>query len=198
MLKASMRLEQQVQTVQEQVDELEARNDALAEQATTDGLTGLRNRRSFDETLESELSRARDFGSGLGLIIIDLDHFKSVNDDYGHQTGDELLRAAAGAIGANAEGAIACRYGGEEFALICPTDDETQLTARAEAIRSAVGQIELSTESGPLRRTASLGGCWAGGEALGRTSRELIESADQELYRAKEDGRDRCYVVSLK
>jgi diguanylate cyclase (GGDEF)-like protein len=191
MLRASLRLEQQVQTVQTQVSQLEAR-------ATRDALTGLHNRGFFDQVLAAELERANASGAPLGLILVDLDHFKQVNDEYGHPVGDELLRAAAGALLREASGAIACRYGGEEFAVVCPADTQAALGARAEKMRRAIEALEIATPRGPLRRTASLGVCWAAGGKLGLSARDLIGAADAELYRAKRGGRNRCCESALK
>jgi diguanylate cyclase (GGDEF)-like protein len=198
MLRASLRLEQQVQTVQSQVSQLEARADQLKIEASLDALTGLHNRGFFDQALAAELERARAAGAPLALILVDLDHFKRVNDEYGHPVGDELLRAVAAAVRGEASGAIACRYGGEEFALICPADGQAKLRGRAEKIRRAIEALELATPRGPLRRSASLGACWVGGAQLGLTPKDLIAATDAELYRAKREGRNRCCVSILK
>jgi diguanylate cyclase (GGDEF)-like protein len=189
MLRASLRLEQQVQSVQTQVARLE-------ERVVHDALTGLYNRGFFDQALVSEVERANASHSPLGLILIDVDHFKQVNDRHGHPVGDELLRAIAGALRGEASGAIACRYGGEEFALICPADTRARLGARAERMRRAIERLEISTPTGPLRRSASLGACWAAGEPL--SARDLLSAADAELYRAKREGRNRSCLTVLK
>jgi diguanylate cyclase (GGDEF)-like protein len=197
MLRESLRLEQQVQTVRSQVSRLEARAEQLQAEARADSLTGLHNRGFFDEALASEVARARESGAGIGLILIDLDHFKRVNDEHGHVLGDALLRAAAGAIRGEASGAIACRYGGEEFAVICPADSGAQLAARAERIRRAIARLELSTPRGVLGASASIGASWiAAGPGLAPT--DLVDAADTELYRAKRAGRDRCCVSLTK
>jgi diguanylate cyclase (GGDEF)-like protein len=198
MLRASLRLEQQVQSVQSQVSQLEKHAGRLEQEVSQDALTGLNNRRFFDQALAAELERALAAGAPIGLIMVDLDHFKQVNDEYGHPVGDALLRAAAEALRGEASGAIACRYGGEEFAVICPADSQAKLRARAEKIRRAIEALELATPRGPLRRSASLGVCWAAGGKLGLTPQELIGAADAELYRAKRDGRNRCCVSLLK
>jgi len=198
MLRASLKLEQQVQTVQTQVSQLEARADRWKLEATRDALTGLHNRGFFDQALASELERASASGAPMGLIMIDLDHFKRVNDEYGHPVGDELLRAAAAAIRDESSGAVACRYGGEEFAVICPADSRAVLQARAERIRRAIEAREVATPRGPLRRSASLGVCWTAGGKLALAPKDLVAAADDELYRAKRDGRNRCCVTVLK
>jgi diguanylate cyclase (GGDEF)-like protein len=132
------------------------------------------------------------------VILLDVDHFKAVNDEYGHPVGDELLRLVGEAIRREAGSAIACRYGGEEFALICPALAEPQLRQAAERVRRAVAALELDTPRGPVRRTASLGGCWVARATAGLSARELVVAADAELYRAKRAGRDRCCVTALK
>jgi diguanylate cyclase (GGDEF)-like protein len=198
MLRESLKLQQQVVTVRSQVSELEARAGQLELAARSDALTGLHNRGSFDSALAAEVERARAGGSSLGLLIVDLDHFKRVNDSYGHPIGDELLRAAAGAIRAQASGAVACRYGGEEFAVICPADGDALLRQRAEQIRRAIEALRVQTARGSLQATASVGGCWIAAAGPGLQPKELIAGADAELYRAKREGRNRCCVTLLK
>jgi diguanylate cyclase (GGDEF)-like protein len=198
MLRASLKLEQQVKTVQTQASELAAEADRLKLQANRDALTGLHNRGFFDQTLASELERARASGGSMGLILVDLDHFKRVNDEYGHPVGDDLLRAAAAAIRGEASGAVACRYGGEEFAVICPADSRAQIEARAERMRRAIEAIQLETPRGPLGRSASFGACWVRGASLGLAPADLVASADAELYRAKREGRNRVCSSVLK
>jgi diguanylate cyclase (GGDEF)-like protein len=198
MLRESLKLQQQVVTVRSQVSQLEARAGQLEVEARSDALTGLHNRGWFDAALASEMERARSDGGSLGLLIIDLDHFKRVNDGYGHPVGDELLRATAAAIRTAASGAVACRYGGEEFALICPADDEPRLRERAEQVRRAIEALQLDTPRGPLRASASVGGCWIGRAGPGLNAKELVAAADGELYRAKREGRNRCCVTAAK
>jgi diguanylate cyclase len=117
-----------------EIDELQ---EQLREQANRDPLTGLYNRRYLDSTLERELARCKRDGNPLALILIDIDHFKQVNDTYGHQAGDEiLLRLAALLAGMARAGDVACRYGGEEFLLLMPTMPMASARERAEALRS--------------------------------------------------------------
>jgi diguanylate cyclase len=116
-----------------EIDELQ---EQLREQANRDPLTGLYNRRYLDSTLERELARCKRDGNSLALILIDIDHFKQVNDTYGHQAGDEiLLRLAALLAGMARAGDVACRYGGEEFLLLMPTMPMISARERAEALR---------------------------------------------------------------
>ncbi|MFT5443339.1 MAG: two-component system cell cycle response regulator, partial [Myxococcota bacterium] len=137
----SMALNQQIEAVSADSEQLKKRNSDLEQRATTDALTGLRNRGHFDEWLESESVRAAQAGHALGVLFLDIDHFKSVNDTHGHQCGDELLKAIATAIKECARGDnIVCRYGGEEIAVISPEHDLRQLKALAEKLRVAVGR----------------------------------------------------------
>jgi diguanylate cyclase (GGDEF)-like protein len=198
MLRESLKLQQQVVTVRSQVSQLEARAGQLEVEARSDALTGLHNRGSFDAALAAEVERARASGASFGLLLVDLDHFKRVNDSHGHPVGDELLRATAGAIRAQAGGAVACRYGGEEFALICPEDAKAPLRQRAERVRQAIEALRVEVPRGPLRATASVGGCWIAAAGPGLEAKDVIACADAELYRAKREGRNRCCVAILK
>lgn len=176
--------------------ELEGRLEALA---TKDSLTGLANRRLFDERLAEEWARAYRERSNLGLLMIDVDHFKAYNDEYGHPAGDACLRAAAGIIAAEMQraGDLAARYGGEEFAILLPNTDAAGCARIGNRIRRAIREAGLvhtsNLASGCI--TASLGGA-ACRPALERTAGvgSLIEAADQALYAAKEGGRDRLMM----
>lgn len=197
LVKESLALNEQMRAVSSDVKRLEEKNSALEQRATTDPLTELRNRGFFDEALASELERAAQSGHGLGLLMVDVDHFKSVNDTHGHPVGDELLRALGRVLRKQAgPNDCAARYGGEELALICEVPDVAALAERGEALRAAIAEIEVPTDSGPLRRTASLGGCVVLPGARVEPS-AFVEAADSELYRAKSEGRNRVFVTSL-
>lgn len=162
-------------------------------QAVTDELTGLANRRSFLETLETELRRAQRFGSPLGLVFADLDNFKLVNDRFGHQAGDDVLRAFGAVLqGRIREIDLAARLGGEEFAVLLPETDATGSRALAEDLRAAVAGLVI--ESGPhaIRVTASFGVA-AFPETDGAD--ELMTAADLALYSAKRQGKNRVIAV---
>jgi diguanylate cyclase (GGDEF)-like protein len=123
--------------------------------------------------------------------MVDLDHFKSVNDEHGHAVGDEVLRRVAHALRhAAREQDACCRYGGEEFAVICPDIEESALHACAEQIRESIGAERIATAKGAIRRTASVGGCCAPRGARPASAAALVEAADRELYRAKQAGRN--------
>jgi diguanylate cyclase (GGDEF)-like protein len=162
-------------------------------QALVDGLTGLANRRQADETLASELARAQRLGGPVALILADVDDFKTVNDRYGHPTGDIVLRDLAETLRETVrEIDTAARWGGEEFAVILPSTDLEGAAQVAERVRVALSEREiLSTDGVPLHVTASFGASAASGST---TLVELIETADEALYRAKRAGKNRVYA----
>ena len=173
----------------------------LATLAAKDALTGLANRRTFDETLGAEVRRASRGGSSLSLLMLDVDCFKSFNDAYGHQHGDACLKAVAGAIrgAVKRAGDTVARYGGEEFSVILPDTDEGGAAIIAERIRLAVEGLGLehrgSTAGGVV--TVSLGVATARLDSL--DAGELVKAADAALYGSKHAGRNRvtlCEVAS--
>jgi diguanylate cyclase (GGDEF)-like protein len=172
-------------------DELAEANRRLRALAGQDSLTGLANRRAFDEALAREHMRSRRDKTELGLIMIDVDRFKKFNDLYGHLGGDDCLRCVGAAIGAAVlrPGDLAARYGGEEFAVLLPDTDEAGAAITAERIREAILGLGIP-------HTANLNGVVtisAGVASLNCADIEadrLIEAADQALYRAKDQGRN--------
>jgi diguanylate cyclase (GGDEF)-like protein/PAS domain S-box-containing protein len=174
-------------------DELEEANRQLKNLATRDGLTGLANRRSFDEFLDVEWRRAARDRIPLGLIMMDVDKFKLYNDAYGHQAGDECLCAVARAV----ESALlrpsdfAARYGGEEFVVVLPNTDEAGTVEVAERIRSAVQAAGLPHRGNATGVVTISAGIWASGTAPPADPREALKSADANLYAAKAAGRNR-------
>lgn len=188
-----------VETLRDLTDQKRAEM-ALKELATKDGLTGLSNRRSFDQMLMAEWSRAQRTQQPLSLLFLDVDHFKLFNDRHGHQTGDECLRAVASVVSRHALRPLdlATRYGGEEFALIMPEMSSTDACVVAEAIRNAVLDLQIAhgAEGAGEHVTLSVGvASHIPGEADDRPDR-LLGSADQALYAAKRLGRNR--VVSAE
>jgi len=159
--------------------------------ATTDGLTGLLNRRAMDDLLKTRFAEATRYKRPLAFVLFDVDHFKKVNDVHGHPAGDTVLRGVAQeAAGQARESDRVARYGGEEMALILPETDLTGAMAIAERIRIAVSNAEHATETGTLKVTVS-----AGVSILApgiESPAQLIEAADQALYKAKQGGRNRC------
>ena len=163
--------------------------ERLRQMATTDGLTGLANRRRFLEALEHEVQRHRRYGTPLALVSIDVDRFKRVNDTWGHAVGDEVLRALAAICRAEVRDVdIVGRIGGEEFAVLLPDTAPEEATAVAERLRYAVEAAPLLTTGGPLTVTLSLGVA-ASPPCDGADG--LLREADRALYRAKAGGRNR-------
>lgn len=159
--------------------------------ATTDWLTSLYNRRHFFRLGEEEIERARRFGSPISVVMIDIDHFKAINDTHGHSVGDEVLCAIAKRIASGLRRSdIAGRYGGEEFAVVLPETEANSATAIVgERLREAVGARPIDTAAGPLQVTISVG---VAGVALAReTLIEALTRADTGLYAAKRAGRNR-------
>jgi diguanylate cyclase (GGDEF)-like protein len=186
-------LRQQNLALQASAEELEAVNQQLAELAITDGLTGLANRRRFDEVFAAECARARRNGQPLAILMIDLDWFKSYNDHYGHQAGDVCLTRVAGALksGTRRPSDLVARYGGEEFTVVTADTDGDKATTLAQALCRAVAALEIPhADSSHGKVTISIGFAADvpdrdnGGEAL-------IRRADTALYQAKDAGRNR-------
>jgi diguanylate cyclase (GGDEF)-like protein len=167
--------------------------EIMRNQAIRDSLTGLYNRRYLEETLEREVHRGNRLGICIGMIMMDLDHFKPYNDSYGHSAGDAVLRAAGHLIQNQIRGEdIACRYGGEEFLLIMPGASLEVLQQRAETIVREVKQLHLQNHTfHPITISA--------GVAIfpdnGATADLVLQAADQALYHAKGAGRDRVMVA---
>lgn len=172
----------------------------LTELATLDGLTGLANRRTLDERLNEEWVRARRDGTPVSLLLIDVDHFKKYNDAYGHQAGDDCLKAVARVIAGEARrpADLAARYGGEEFALLLPGADATGCGTVGERIREELEALALPHRLNPPSRrvTTSLGGAtgWPANDAEAEPA-SVIGTADNALYAAKHCGRDRLILA---
>lgn len=183
-----------VETLRDMTDQKRA-EATLKTLATSDGLTGLSNRRSFDQTLSMEWSRAQRTRKPMSLLLVDVDHFKLYNDLHGHQRGDECLRVVASLLGRTTRPADLCaRYGGEEFALILPETDHEVACRIAERLRDGLARLKLehgAAGAGP-HVTLSIGvATQVHDEYLGCDW--LIKQADQALYAAKHSGRD-CFV----
>lgn len=166
-------------------------NARLYELATVDGLTGLYVRRYFDSRLREELERSRRFGAPFSLVLLDVDNFKQLNDTYGHQLGDRVLKEIASVMRRNMRGVdIPARYGGEEFAFILPRTAMVDAHAVAERIRQDVADTPITHDDKVVRVTASLGvACYPdSGEG---DAAALVQRADTALYRAKQTGKNR-------
>ncbi len=167
--------------------------------ATRDGLTGLLNRRSFDERLANEARRAARDDQPLSLLMIDIDCFKQYNDAYGHQKGDECLRLVAGTLieSLRRPGDAAARYGGEEFAVILPDTPWRGAMAVAEQMHAAIARLAIPHRASSVTDciTISVGGSTLGGPAI--SADQLLTFADAALYQAKNDGRNRSVLPQL-
>ena len=181
--------------LQERDKRLQRALQDLRYDAVTDALTGLHNRRHLGEYLPRELARAARGGDKLALLLFDLDHFKSVNDTFGHSAGDAVLTGVANILKSNIRaGDAVFRHGGEEFLVVLPETDVEGARQKAEALRSAIAEVRLEHAGRALgRQTASCG--VAVFPLNGVREDELMRCADQALYAAKEAGRDRVVVA---
>lgn len=169
--------------------------EAMEKMATTDGLTGLFNHRTFQGRFDEQLATARRYSRKLSFILTDIDHFKSVNDTYGHPTGDQVLKGVSRILKEQARDTdIVARYGGEEFAIIMPETDAKGAQIIAERIRERIMKEVFQTEQGPLKVTMSLG--IATFPDTSGEKHQLIDLADQCLYFAKRHGRNQSVTVA--
>jgi diguanylate cyclase (GGDEF)-like protein len=168
----------------------------LTRQVQTDSLTNLANRRGLTDRLDAELARAHENGTSVSFVIADIDNFKAVNDGYGHQTGDKIIRAVGQALaGTVRELDLAARYGGEEFAVVLPGSRLADARRSAERMRRAVSEINVPGPNGESTRvTMSFGVAefptYAGAEAL-------VAAADAALYQAKRGGKDQVATATV-
>jgi len=187
-----------VETLRDITDQKRAET-ALKTLAAKDSLTGLFNRRSFDQALQAEWLRARRTKRPLALLFADVDHFKLFNDRHGHQRGDECLRAVANVIGEKAfrPTDLAARYGGEEFAIVLPETDRDGALEVAERIRTGVLEMRLAhgAAGAGTHVSISVGVALISGDEIGGAD-QLLSQADQALYAAKRLGRNRVTCAS--
>ena len=190
-------------TVLRDITERKRLEDELAVQALTDGLTGLANRRSFDEILDREWSRTLREGTELSLLLIDIDNFKALNDTYGHQVGDGYLRTiSVGIRGAVRTEDTVARYGGEEIAVILPGTDSKGAAETAQRVRIAIEILRLTHEGNPRGGgwvTASIGVATALAREGGtiKMPESLLLAADTAMYKAKQGGRNQVATAVL-
>ena len=198
---AAAEVQAQAEAVKAEAAELEQQAAELRRAATTDRLTGMLNRGAFDEKVAEELKKAETNQSPLALVLVDLDHFKGVNDKHGHLAGDAVLRLAGKLLlGVAREGEYAFRYGGEEMALLLPGATESEAVRRGEVFRHAMARAIIKHEAKQLRVTASLGVSVFDASPSGRVLNKpplLIRAADMALYNAKGTGRNRTKVFQL-
>lgn len=168
---------------------LTEKSESYQHAALTDVLTGLQNRRYFDDALAEYLEEFGRIGRPIGVMVIDLDHFKSVNDTHGHDVGDEVLkRLGSCLIEFTRFHDVAARLGGEEFAVVAPNLDAHALAKLADRIRIAIGDMQIVSGNIHLKVTASIGlASWDGVE----DGASLVKRADANLYKAKHNGRNR-------
>lgn len=189
--------------------------DTLRAAALTDSLTGVANRRQYDEALSKEWFRAKRAGTPLGLLLVDIDNFKSYNDHYGHAEGDDCLRAVATALKTTVRrpADLLARYGGEEFVLLLPETDSAGVKAVAAQLVSAVAQAKIPHQTELGRVSVSVGAtafdesceAWTGGFVDSRFSEgapfppqsALVKAADLALYAGKNAGRNTAYFLAF-
>ena len=176
----------------QQVCEQKKMIESLSEKALRDALTDLPNYRAFQETMEKEVQRGNRYGHGLCLILVDIDHFKNVNDSYGHLAGDYILKVLAYYLHKSLRGSdLIARYGGEEFAIILPETSKADGLLVAERLRETVESLQIEYEGETLSVTASFGLSYLQrGQKTDKS--QLVKNADCALYQAKRDGRNKC------
>lgn len=175
--------------LREMTASLSARSQTLEHAALTDALTGVQNRRFFDDALREYIDEFRKIDKPVGLMVFDLDHFKAINDTHGHDVGDLVLKSVADCLkDMTRYHDVVARLGGEEFAVVAPNMDEDLLSKLAERIRKAVAGLVVVTGNVRLRVTTSVGlAVWDRRE----TAEEFFRRADKHLYQAKRLGRNR-------
>jgi diguanylate cyclase (GGDEF)-like protein len=166
-------------------------NQQLSHLANRDRLTGLFNRGAFDDALEAGVAAAARQSSSLALLMIDLDRFKSINDDHGHPVGDEALRHITRIFYAcTRPPAEVFRYGGDEFVVLIPAADEVKVGTMVGALRQAINESPYKIDAKTISLTVSIGVIWACWPEHAMTSAALVQAADQQLYEAKQAGRN--------
>jgi diguanylate cyclase (GGDEF)-like protein len=177
-------------------DELRVKNAQLEDLSVTDVLTGLANRRRLMTRLDEEVQRARRYKTPLAVVMIDIDHFKLVNDNYGHAMGDEVLRNIGAMLKASVRTTdLAARYGGEEITILLPHTDLEAGRLVADNLREKFAAMDHSLDGTTIRKTASFGVAARDGQGDIPTAEDLLKLADEALYRAKEGGRNRVEVA---
>jgi two-component system, cell cycle response regulator len=193
-LKARIRVGQRLLDLE---DKLVHAREAMRFKAMHDTLTGVWNRGTILEALDREVWRARREGTSLGILMVDLDHFKSVNDTYGHLAGDAVLREVTRRMQTDVRPYDAVwRYGGEEFLVLLPGCSSAETEQKAERLRNSVLQSAVTTSAGELNVTASIGAV-ATGDWPQDAPNQFLQMADLALYRTKEEGRNRTVIAGV-
>ncbi|HEV2037311.1 MAG TPA: GGDEF domain-containing protein, partial [Candidatus Eremiobacteraceae bacterium] len=171
---------------------LHSRTRAMAD---TDSLTGLLSSRAYHERLESEFRKAQAARKSLSLLLIDLDNFKDVNDNFGHQAGDELLRRIGALLRQQARrNDVYCRYGGDEFIVVMPETIKSEAAMVADRIRKAIAELAFTSGKSLVQATVSIGVASYPQDVTNKQA--LIKAADDALYAAKDDGRNSLRVFA--
>lgn len=187
-----------VETLRDMTEQKQAQT-ALERLASSDGLTGIANRRSFDEKLDHEWLRARRDKTSLALLMLDVDHFKRFNDRYGHQAGDDCLRRIAQCVAAIVlrPGDLVARYGGEEFAVVLPSIDSDGALMVAQRVREAVRSLAIPHADSAFGVVTVSVGVACVLPSLDTSHDVLVKAADTALYQAKHAGRDRVQLGTV-
>jgi diguanylate cyclase (GGDEF)-like protein len=192
----NLKIIQQTDNLQRTTEELEARTRDLEEMNRRDGLTDLYNREYLDKVLEKEFKMAKAYDWPLAVMFVDLDHFKSINDNYGHQAGDKVLRNTAEVlVSATRNDDLVARYGGEEFVVVLPSTSERDTLVVTErlikAFRNYTHRVNIDDETVV---TASIGVAVMSSKRQFASTRDLVAAADKAVYAAKHQGRN-CFVI---
>lgn len=193
--RANTEYRRQLAEANEQIGRQQEQLDQLQVDVSTDFLTGLPNRRALEGRLRESIDRSNRYGSTFSLVILDVDHFKTVNDEYGHMTGDRTLKALARLLGGHMRGSdILARYGGEEFVMILPETPAEQAERMAERIRHHVENATFKHSGDSIQLTVSAGV----GQVLKPkdTADQLFERVDAALYKAKQTGRNKVVCAT--
>jgi diguanylate cyclase (GGDEF)-like protein len=191
-------IQQRTLELQITLTELADKNKLLEQQSTRDALTGVRNRAFFDQKIGAEIKRSRRERSTLGLLMIDIDHFKAINDTHGHLVGDLVIKEVATRLQQELKRSTdhLCRYGGEEFGIILPNTDIEGALVLAEQLRLCLAAEPVRHEELELTISASIG-CYAAIAEIHSVSTDYIQAADTALYQAKHQGRNKVVSSAL-
>lgn len=198
LIEMTLHTQRQAAELEVKASSLQIQNTQLKVQATTDGLTGLANRAAFDQYLAEQFAIAKKSNTSLALLLMDLDHFKNVNDTHGHPAGDAVLRGVAKILlGAARAGNLPCRYGGEELAFVLPGVARAQASSAAEILRKAIAAKPIIFNGISIPVTASIGVALYEPGSLFREAAHLMKAADVSVYAAKHAGRNCVKVFAM-